>query len=117
MFKRIDIPRSDSSSSDTARLISDYFAFDRQRSERRQYTKAFGGMAVLVLLGGVFGRVPRSEAWVVAGLLLLPPLVLAALEIIRWHRLERRLDRVREQLHAVQSGRSRAESIGTKRAS
>lgn len=116
MFTRVDTPRSDSSSSETAGLISDYLAFDRRRSERRQYSKAFGGLAIVVLLGGVFGRVPRGEAWVVAGLLLVPPLAMTALEYIRWHRLMRRLSRLREQIQDVRSGRP-SPGVATKRAS
>jgi KUP system potassium uptake protein len=76
-------------------LTADYLAFDRRRTTRRQYTKAFGGMAVLVLLGAAFGRVPGDEALIVAGLLVAPPLVLLALEVLRWRQLMHRLDRVR----------------------
>ena len=48
--------------SETAALTRDYLAFERHRTTRRQYVKAFGGMAILVLLGAVFNRVPRDEA-------------------------------------------------------
>jgi uncharacterized membrane protein len=92
---------SNTASAETASLVADYLAFDRQRTWRRQYMKAFGGIAILVLLGGAFGRVPWNEAQVVAGLLLLPPLLLAAVEAIRWRRLVRRLDTLRAQGHAV----------------
>ncbi len=67
----------------------------------RNIMKAFGGMAILVLLGGAFGRVPSSEARMVAGLLVLPPLLLAAIEAIRWHRLVRRLDQLRAEVQTV----------------
>lgn len=53
--------------------------------------KAFGGMAIVVLLGAAFNRVPADEAWIVAGLLAAPPLVLAVVEAITWRRLIHRL--------------------------
>ncbi|MEO7135259.1 MAG: hypothetical protein ABI024_13680 [Vicinamibacterales bacterium] len=82
-------------------LSADYLDFDRQRTYRRQYMKAFGGMAIIVLLGALFGRVPMNEAWIVAGLLMSAPLALAVLEGIQWRRLKRRLDRVRANLSRV----------------
>ena len=94
--------RSNKSASRDPRLMSDYLAFDRQRQSRRQYMKAFGGMAIIVALGAMFERVPVNEAWIVGGLLMLPPLVLAMLEAVHRRRLVRRLDRVRAE---VQSGR------------
>lgn len=101
MLTLVQIKHSTSSPADTAGLMADYLAFDRQRAVRRQYTKAFGGMAVIVVLGALFGRVPRDEASVVTGLLLAPPVVLAFLEAIQWFRLVRRLDRVRARLQSV----------------
>lgn len=98
LFTRVDIRRSRRSASDASALIADYLAFDRQRAERRQYSKAFGGIAIIVLLGAAFGRVSAGEAWVVAGILLLPPLVLGLLEAVRWHRLVRRLNRLRQDV-------------------
>ena len=65
--------------------------------------KAFGGMAILVLAGAVFGRVPVGEAWVVAGLLVSPPLVLAAVEAVQWHRLVGRLETLRDDIRASES--------------
>jgi hypothetical protein len=56
-------------------------------------------MALLVMLGALFGRVQPHEAWIVAGLLVTPPLVLGAIEAVRWQRLVRRLDRVRDAAH------------------
>ena len=59
-------------------------------------------MAFIVLLGALFGRVPADEAWIVAGLLAsLPPLGLAISRLIQWHRLIRRLDRVRAEVQSV----------------
>ena len=72
-------------------LVQDYLAFDRRRAHRRQYMKAFGGMAVLVLLGAAFHMVPGGEAVIVAGLLIAPVLWLALIELIHWRRLVRRL--------------------------
>jgi hypothetical protein len=101
MLTLVQIQSFSTSSAETASLVADYLAFDRQRTWRRQYMKAFGGMAILVLLGGAFGRVPSNEASVVAGLLVLPPLLLAAIEAIRWHRLVRRLDTLRAEVQTV----------------
>lgn len=88
-------PQRSSTSSEGAALSRDYLAFDRQRIIRRQYTKAFGGMALLVVLGAAFNRVPRGEALLVAALLSLLPLWLSMVEVIRRRRLVRRLDEVR----------------------
>ena len=97
MLTLVQVRRSCASSADTASLVADYLAFDRRRTARRQYVKAFGGMALVVLLGGVFGRVPADQAWTVAGLLLLVPLALVTGEIIQWRRLVRRLNTIRVQ--------------------
>ena len=97
MLTLVHIRSTKTSSADTASLIADYLAFDRQRTSRRQYMKAFGGMAIIVLFGALFGRVPMNEAWMVAALLVLPPLVLAGIEAIHWHRLARRLDHARAE--------------------
>lgn len=95
MFALVQIPTSKTSSADAASLVADYLAFDRRRTSGRQYMKAFGGMAIIVLIGAAFGRVPVDEAWIVAGLLALPPIVIAGIEAVRWRRLARRLDAVR----------------------
>jgi hypothetical protein len=97
----VQIQRSATSSADAATLVADYLAFDRRRTSRRHYMKAFGGMAVVVLLGAAFGRVPVGESELVAGLLLLPPLVLGTSEAISWRRLVRRLDQVRTEVQTV----------------
>ena len=81
--------------------FADYLAFERIRTARRQYFKAFGGMALMVLAGAAFGRVPRDEALLTAGLLVMPPLTMAAIEAIRWRRLSRRLDQIRAEGHAT----------------
>lgn len=94
-------PISAVASADSAPLVADYLAFDRQRQSRRQYMKAFGGMAILVLLGAVFNRVPVDEAWIVAGLLSGPPLLLAAVEAIKWRRLVRRLNTLQTERQAI----------------
>jgi hypothetical protein len=97
MLTLVHIRRSTESSAHAAALIADYTRFDRQRTSRRQYSKAFGGMAVLVLLGAAFDRVPLNEAFIVAGLLALPPLTLAVIEICHWRGLVRRLSRLRTE--------------------
>ena len=101
MLTLVQIQSCNTSPAETASLVEEYLAFDRQRTSRRQYMKAFGGMAILVLLGGAFGRVPWNEAEIVAGLLLLPPLLFAVVEALRWHSLVRRLDTLRARGHAI----------------
>ena len=49
-------------------------------------------MAILVMLGAAIGKVVLREAEIVAGLLLLPPLALSAIEAVQWYRLMRRLE-------------------------
>ncbi len=95
--------------SETAALTRDYLAFERHRTTRRQYVKAFGGIAILVVLGAVFNRVPRDEALIVAGLLSLQPLWLWVAELVRWRRLLRRLDAVRARTQSE----SRKKSMST----
>jgi hypothetical protein len=95
MLTLVQIRSASTSPVESASLVADYLAFDRRRTTRRQYLKAFGGMAVLVLLGAVFGRVPGNEAEIAASLLLLPPLVLAIVEAFHWRRLVRRLNSLR----------------------
>ena len=63
--------RSATSSADASSLVADYVAFDKRRTSRRQYQKAFGGMAIIVLLGALFGRVAMAEAAIVVALLML----------------------------------------------
>jgi predicted lipid-binding transport protein (Tim44 family) len=101
MFTLVQIPRSATSSPETASLVADYVAFDKRRASRRQYQKAFGGMAIIVLLGALFGRVGAGEAAIVAALLMLPVLALAVVEVTHWRRLTRRLDRVRADIQTV----------------
>jgi hypothetical protein len=99
MLTLVNISSSDTSAVETATLIADYAAFDRQRTARRQYMKAFGGMAIVVLFGAAFNYVPRGQALIVAGLLVLLPLSLGVVEAAHWFRLVRRLDRVRAEVH------------------
>lgn len=101
MFTLVQIPSSPTSAADSASVMADYLAFDRQRTSRRQYMKAFGGMALIVLLGGLFNRVPRNEAVVVVALLLAPPLVMAAVEAVQRYRLARRLNFLRAEVREV----------------
>lgn len=89
------------SSVDSAALLADYFAFDRQRLQRRQYGKAFSGLAVVTLLGGVAGKLPLGQADIAAALLLLPAVSLWAIEEYRWYRLLQRLDHVRAEVRDV----------------
>jgi len=101
MLTLVHIRSPKTSSRDAASLTADYLAFDRRRTERRQYMKAFGGMAILVLLGAAFGRVPVEEAWIVAALLLVLPVVLGMLEAFQWRRLIRRLDAARDEVRTA----------------
>jgi len=97
MLTLVQIKNSHSSSAEAASLVADYMAFDKRRTERRQYQKAFGGMGIIVLLGALFGRVPADQAAIVAGLLIAPPVALAIVEVVHWRRLLRRLDRARKE--------------------
>ena len=99
MLTLVHVRSPRTSVADSTPLAADYVAFDRRRTARRQYVKAFGGMALVVFLGALLGRVPANEAWIVIGLLLTPPLTLVAVEVVQWHRLVRRLDRVRAEAH------------------
>jgi len=101
MFTLVRLADSKTRSADTAALLADYFAFDRQRASRRQYLKAFGGLAMVVLLAAALGRVPFGEAEIAAGVLIAPPVTLLAVELIRWRRLVGRLDRVRAEVQSV----------------
>ncbi|MBY0495237.1 MAG: hypothetical protein K2Y23_13580 [Cyanobacteria bacterium] len=101
MLTLVQIRDSAATPEETASLMADYLAFDRRRGERRQYAKAFGGIAIIVLLGAACGRVPIDEAWKVAGLLAVPPSVMAVLELFHWNRLMRRLNGVRAQVQLV----------------
>lgn len=101
MLTLVHIRSSGTSSGDAASLTADYLAFDRRRTERRQYMKAFGGMAIVVLLGAAFGRVPADQAVIVVGLLVAPPTILAVLEAYQRHRLNRRLDTLRAEVQSV----------------
>ena len=112
MLTLVQISNMKVPSGDVAALVADYLAFDKRRTSRRQYLKAFGGMAVVVVIGALLGRVPIREAEVVSGLLLLPPLVLAAVELFSWHRLTRRLDRVRAELRSRESRKKVVSTTG-----
>jgi hypothetical protein len=97
----VQVRRSCTCSADTASLVADYLAFERRRTARRQYVKAFGGMAIVVLLGAVFGRVPVDQAWIVAGLLSLLPVALLIMETVQRRRLLLRLDTIRVQCQEI----------------
>ena len=101
MLTLVQIQRSATSPANAASLVADYTAFDTRRRSRRQYQKAFGGMAIIVALGALFDRVEMGEAAIVIALLLLPVLALGVIEVIHWWRLVRRLDRVRAEAQAV----------------
>ncbi|HUQ87600.1 MAG TPA: hypothetical protein VM096_08585 [Vicinamibacterales bacterium] len=111
MLTLVHVRNVKTSALDTTTLTADYLAFERRRIARRQYLKAFGAMAIIVMLGASMGKVVWAEAEIVSGLLLLPPAALAAIEAVEWYRLERRLNRLRE---AVQkSSESRKKFIST----
>ena len=100
-FTLVRFAHSETTSADAASLVADYLAFERQRATRRQYLKAFGGFAVVILLAAALGRVPFGEAEFAAGALIVPPVALLVVELIRWRRLVWRLDRVRAEVHSV----------------
>ena len=102
MLTLVQVRRSCNSPVDTASLTAEYLAFERRRTARRQYVKAFGGMAVVVLIGALFGPVPADQAWIVAGLLSLLPLTLIIMEAVQGHRLHRQLHTIRAQAQAGQ---------------
>ena len=101
MLTLVHIRNSQTSPVETASLMADYLAFDRRRIARRQYLKAFGAMAVIVMLGAAIGKVVLREAEIVTGLLLLPPLALSAIEALQWYRLMRRLNHLRAEMQSV----------------
>ena len=101
MLTLVQVRNAAGTSTEAASLVADYAAFDRRRTSRRQYQKAFGGLAVVVLLGALFGRVPADEAAVVGGLLIVPPMILAIVELVHWRRLLRRLDLVRKEARLI----------------
>ncbi len=101
MLTLVQIQRSATSSADASSLAADYVAFEKRRTSRRQYQKAFGGMTIIVLLGALFDRVAAREAAIVAALLMLPVLALATAELIHWWHLVRRLNRVRAEVQSV----------------
>jgi hypothetical protein len=101
MLTLVQIKNSRSSSAENASLVADYMAFDRRRTERRQYQKAFGGLGIIVLIGALFGRVPADQAAIIAGLLIAPPVALAIVEVVHWRRLVRRLEQARLEARSV----------------
>jgi hypothetical protein len=101
MLTLVEIQRSATSSAEAASLVADYLSFDKRRTSRRQYQKAFGGMAIVVLAGAVFGRVAAGEAELVSAVLLLPVLALAIVEALHWRRLIRHLGRVRAESQSI----------------
>ena len=103
MLTLVQIRRANVPPADTASLAADYMAFERRRVTRRQYLKAFGGMALLVVAGALAGRVAAGEAAVVSGLLLAPPLLLTLSELLQWRRLVNRRDRLRSVARDIES--------------
>jgi len=101
MFTLVHLANSKTRPADAAALLADYLEFERQRTSRRQYLKAFGGLAIIILAGAALGRVPFGEAEIAAGVLIAPPAALLAAELIRWRRLVHRLDRVRAEAQSV----------------
>jgi hypothetical protein len=95
MFTAITFHRVEAAAPGAAALISDYAAFDRRRSSRRPFIRAFVGFAVIIMLGGLAGRLPGREAEVAAGICLAPALALIGSEAWGSHRLESRLGELR----------------------
>jgi hypothetical protein len=101
MVTLVQVRNSTTSPDETASLVADYMAFERRRASRRQYQKAFGGIAVIVLLGGLMGCVPSGEAEIAGALLMAPTLVLSIIELFHWRGLVHRLSHVRAELRYV----------------
>jgi hypothetical protein len=92
-------PRS--SRRETAALMADYLAFDRQRRGRQPFIKAFTGFAIVMLGGGVVGTVPWGEAELSAAVL--------ALACVRLMTLNSRgLTRLKNRLAALRARQRRA---------
>jgi hypothetical protein len=86
-----------------ASVITEYLALDRQRRGSRPLIVAFAGFAIGALCGGALGTVPRLESVEAATTFAVPALALTAIDVWRWLRLSRRLDRLRFDSQSVDS--------------
>ena len=82
-----------------ASLVTDYLAFDRDRRRNRPFIQAFAGFALLALLGGAIGSVPRVESLEAASVFVVPVGALLMLNAWRWASLYRRLHAIRAEIH------------------
>jgi hypothetical protein len=98
MFTVAEYPVLSRSAADVAGLLAEYAAFDRLRSWRRDLLKVGLTMTALAMVAAAFERISVPECWALAGLLLSPPLVVWAIERLRWHSLARRLNGVPVQV-------------------
>ena len=83
--------------------MADYLAFDRDRRHARPFLHAFAGFALLVLLGGAIGSVPRRESLEAASVLVVPAGALVLLNAWRGMSLYRRLQAIRAEIRQTVS--------------
>ena len=98
MHTLVQIARGPRSSVDAATLMTDYLQFDRQRRHSRPLMTTFAGFALLVLLGGAIGSVPRTESFEAAGTFIVPAGALLLANRWRRLRLNQRLDAIRAEI-------------------
>ena len=99
MFTLVHVSRSSESSATTSALVAEYLSFQRQRRESRPYLHGFGGLSVLVALGGVVGLLPPYESIVAVAVFALPAGVLLGVNLWRGLRLKARLGVLRTEIH------------------
>ena len=94
MFAVLSFPPSPQSSQLVAELITEYVAFDRLRSWRRDLLKSGGTMSVIAMVAAAFRRMSVLECWAALAMFLIPPAAVWLCERLRWRDLSRRLDQV-----------------------
>jgi hypothetical protein len=98
MHTLVHVARGPRSSVDTATLMTDYLQFDRQRRYSRHLMTTFTGFALLLLVGGAIGSVPRSESFEAAGMFIVPAGALLLANAWRRSRLNQRLHAIRAEI-------------------
>jgi len=98
MHTLVQIERGPRSKVATASLMTEYLRFDRQRRQSRPVMQTFAGFALLMLLGGAIGSVPRTESLEAAGMFMVPAGALLLANAWRWARLNQRLGAIRAEI-------------------
>src|SRR6476469_9670037 len=98
MHTLVHIARGPRSSVETATLMTDYLQFDRQRRQSRPFMQTFAGFALLMLIGGAIGSVPRRESFEAAAMFIVPAGAMLLANVWRWSRLNQRLDAIRAEI-------------------